>query len=134
MPRGAKRDLAVTLMLFENGFFLDKRSFVSMDAHLYLEGEDLTRQRERIYSRDAGWCKLENSPECHNKRGSSMGREEFDLDHRQGGLTERCDCDHNLQVACKPCHRLKHVRPRFTTSEEKRKAEEDFNKLYGGTP
>ncbi len=116
MPRGFKRDERATMRLFENGLFQDERSALVYDTHhvphLILRGVDMIEQRERIYQRDAGWCKI-NGPRCLNKRGASQAREECELHHKKGGLTGRCDCDHNLEIACRKCHRTQHVQTRF---------------------
>jgi hypothetical protein len=135
MPRGAKKDVPVTKLLWENGLFLDKDSFLGWRSdstpHLFLKREDIALQRERVYQNDAGWCQLSLSPECHNNRGFSIPRDEFELDHIKGGLVERCDCEHNLQVACAPCHRMKHVRVKWGPS--KQQAEKEFSELYKET-
>lgn len=118
MPRGAKKDVPVTKLLWENGFFLDKDSFLGWRSdstpHLFLKREDIGAQRNRIYERDAGWCKLQISPQCQNHRGASIPKDEFELDHIKGGLVERCDCEDNLHVACRACHRAKHVQVRWS--------------------
>lgn len=116
MPRSAKRDLAITNLLQANGLLTDKRSFVSLgiEPHLYLSGVDAQECRARIYSRDDATCQLKLAPDC-------WGRMDFyacHLEHKQGGLVGRCWCDHNLRIACPPCHELKHNRnPRWTKKD-----------------
>ena len=95
--------------------FKDKRSYWSREGHLYVRGEDVGPVRDWIYERDAGWCKLQLSRDCRNYRGSSIPKDEFELHHIVGGLgLKRCWCEHNLQVACRACHRAAHVAPRWT--------------------
>jgi hypothetical protein len=109
--RGAKRDIAITRLLHANGLLLDKRSFISLGAepHLYLKGPDMILQRERVWLK---WKGSDPAPRCYLKlEGCDFYAAE--LDHKQGGLVGRCDCEHNLGPACVNCHRAKHVRPRF---------------------
>jgi hypothetical protein len=91
--------------LRENLYFLDKRSFVGhgkdMVLHLYLHGEDMMIQRSLIFRRDRETCQI-------NAEGCELDASE--LDHKQGGLVGRCDCRHNLQASCHPCHERKHNR------------------------
>jgi hypothetical protein len=105
VPRGAKKDITVSKLLYENGLLLDKRSFISLGAepHLYLKGRDVEKQWDRLWESTVG--------SCANCRLIIYGN--WVMDHKQGGLVGRCDCLHNLQVLCPPCHRAKHVRPRF---------------------
>jgi hypothetical protein len=105
--RGAKIDRPVTLLLRKNGLLLDRRSFVSLNGnepHLFLKGDDVTLQREQIWNKANGKCRACRGP---------ISWETFELDHKQGGLSGRCDCLHNLQALCHDCHAKKHVRPRF---------------------
>jgi hypothetical protein len=103
MPRGAKKDITVTRLLFENGLLLDKRSFVSWGAepHLYLKGEDVGRQRERLW--------LSGNSECEICRKPIHFNQIWQMDHKQGGLVGRCDCRHNLRITHAECHRARHV-------------------------
>jgi hypothetical protein len=105
MPRGARRDLAVTKLLRDNGMLSDSRSFVShpdseAKVHLYLKGLDLSFQRDRVFVRDKGRCRL-------RLKGCTGIAEE--LDHVKGGTCGRCDCKNNLRAACGNCHRKRHV-------------------------
>lgn len=120
MPRGGKKDIAVTRLLRENCIFVDDDSFVSHprihdgSIHLYLAGEDMVEQRKRIYMRDRGVCQLKiSSAECRSRNGYAMLSSECELDHRKGGV-DRCDCRHNLQIVCAPCHRQKHLKVQWT--------------------
>ena len=126
MPRGAKKDLAVTKVLRANGLFWDKRSFVSLgvEPHLYLKGDDVVCQRQRVWLK---WKGNKPAPLCVLKlEGCDFYASE--LDHKQGGTVGRCDCAHNLQPVCVNCHRLKHVHPKFT--KRKADAQKAFAKLY----
>ena len=109
MPRGAKLDRFVTILLRKNRFLFDNRSFVGHDSnmtpHLYLYGEDKSKQRARVFSDSKARC-----AECRQ----SIYWETFEWDHKQGGLTGRCDCLHNAAALCHDCHAKKHVAPRWT--------------------
>jgi hypothetical protein len=103
--RGAKVDRTATKALRDNHLFLDRRSFISIDAHLYLKGDDVICQRQRVWHRSKGKCK-----NCK----AQLSPLDAELDHKQGGLVGRCDCLHNLQILCHDCHVKKHGRfPRF---------------------
>ena len=118
MPRGARKDDAVTALLYKNGILQDRRSFVSLpnltngSIHLYLEGADRSDMRKRVYIRDKGKCRLRISPDCRYK--VTLSFEECEMHHIQGGLVGRCDCKENLAIVCDNCHRMKHVRPKFS--------------------
>lgn len=88
----------------EKAQFRDKRSYWTNAGHMYLFGIDAQDVRAIIYARDRGNC---------NVCGIACGV--FgELDHIKGGNTDdRCWCNHNLQWICRPCHRKKHLRPRF---------------------
>ena len=109
MPRGHKKDVHVTKLLFRNGLLLDRRSFLSLPreedgtVHLMLKGDDIVCQRQRVWHRSKQRCAL-----C---KGAITF--DFEMDHIQGGTSGRCDCLHNLRALCRDCHRLKHVRTRF---------------------
>jgi hypothetical protein len=109
MPRGAKKDLAVTKMMLENHFLYDKRSFVSLDAHLYLYGKDKEDQRIKVFSESLMRC-----ADCRRP----IFWDTFEWDHIRGGLLGRCDCLHNAASKCRECHSKKHVQPRWTASKE----------------
>jgi HNH endonuclease len=104
MPRGARKDTAVTKLLLDNGLLLDKRSFVSLDGnkpHLFLRGADVGTQRERIWQRSKGKC-------SNCLRVVIFGFfDDWEMDHIQGGLSGRCDCLHNVQALCRDCHAKK---------------------------
>lgn len=104
MPRGAKIDIQETRKRYVSGIFQDKRSFISIDGHRYLKGVDVSERRAKVFERSGFKCKS-----C----GAPVTAESGELDHKKGGLMRRCDCFHNLQVLCKPCHRAKHVHTRF---------------------
>lgn len=135
MPRGARKDKAATKCLRANGLFLDGHSFIGMPdinggVHLYLKGDDVKMQRERVWAkskRKCGLCKTEIVyPEGDFETG-------WEMDHIKGGLSERCDCLHNLQAVHHKCHREKHVQTRFTPGLNKMReeAKRDFERLYG---
>jgi hypothetical protein len=116
MPRGAKRDLAVTKLLYANGLLLDRRSFVSLPrkddgtVHLFFEGADVAGQRSRLWQKKTR--PGERAPRCE-LRLYGCDYYAAEMDHKQGGLDGRCDCRHNLQPVCVNCHRLKHPHTRF---------------------
>lgn len=108
MPRGAKTDIAVTKMMHDNRIFADSRSFVSLDAHLFLYGQDKEYQRSRVFADSRGLCVA-----C----GREITWETFEWDHVQGGLVGRCDCLHNAAAKCRECHRNKHVQVQLGKGE-----------------
>lgn len=104
MPRGAKRSNPLTAEYRPR--FRDKRSFVSLDGHVYLgKRESKEFLRRTVAERESYRCE-----EC----GAPTDWEYGEMDHRQGGLVGRCDCLHNLRWICRPCHRKKHVKPEFS--------------------
>ena len=105
MPRGAKIDRQATK---EKGY-KDERSFLSLEGDEYLKGEDLSARRAAVYYKSHGRCMLNVSPRC---RGW-IDFPDFEMDHIQGGLVGRNDNLSNLRAVCKPCHRARHLRPRF---------------------
>ena len=113
MPRGAKIDPFKTA----NANFLDKRSFISLSGHLYLKGDDIREQRQKVYERDKGICHGIDVEGYRCKRYVSWNTGH--MDHIQGGLVGRCDCMHNLQWLCPDCHRAKHVQVQFSRRVEK---------------
>jgi hypothetical protein len=114
MPRGHRRDKAVTRLLRENGFFLDKRSFVSSprlsdgSVHLILFGDDVGVQRHKLFLRDKETCQ-----KC-GRHAPENGQEGFhgEWHHLDHTLAGRCDCLHNAEVRCgafvSRCHRAEH--------------------------
>lgn len=102
MSRGAKRDIPITKLLHDNGLLGDKRSFVSLGAepHLYLRGEDITNQRNKVWYASKGRCAICKMP---------MYWDDWHMDHLQGGLVGRCDDLNNLRAVHPACHRGRHV-------------------------
>jgi hypothetical protein len=100
MPRGAKRDLAMTKLLQNNGLLLDKRSFVSIEAHLYLHGIDKSLQRPRVFARYHEACCVCGAIALENDSELSRGHWHH---------TKKCDCVECSEVRCNPflrnCHR-----------------------------
>jgi len=124
MPRGFKRDAAMTKLLRANGFLLDSRSFISLgiEPHLVLKGDDIICQRQRVWHRAKGKCAI-----CKDSL-AVLDYGDFEMDHIQGGTVGRCDCLHNLQAVHVACHKKKHVRPQFT--QRKAEAVKAFDQLY----
>jgi hypothetical protein len=127
MPRGAKRDVPLTERLRKAGFFKEKESFVGQDGHLYLVGWDKSRVRPLVFLKFKDRCIV-----C----GATLHPDAPPF-HKQCGAwhhTKRCDCVDCGELRCdattgRRCHW--HRTPGFKrVAEEKRKAEEDFNKLY----
>lgn len=125
MPRGAKKDTTVTKALVANGIFWDKRSFISLgtEPHLYLKGDDIKLMRQRVWARAKRKC-----ANCKREIIYQDFDADWEMDHKQGGTVGRCDCLHNLQVLCRPCHRAKHVQVKFT--QRKEEAKKQFDELY----
>lgn len=101
MPRGAQVDEVAT----EARHFEDVDSFIGKDGHEYLAGADRSRRRLEVWERDGRRCV---------KCGIYLGWQEFEMDHRKGGLYGRCDCltcnrhgdgKGNLETMCAACHR-----------------------------
>jgi hypothetical protein len=113
VPRGAKKDITVSKLLYENGLFLDKRSFISLGAepHLYLKGPDMQAQHDRVMKRDKHRCQI-----CERSYWSDFGGS-LEVDHIIPKGRGGSDDIGNLQAACISCHRTgpnaKHVRPRL---------------------
>jgi hypothetical protein len=110
--RGFKVDERASKLLFKNGLFKDRRSKLVYDLemapHLLLKGEDMMNQRDRVFVRDRGRCRI---------KGKNCSGNASEMDHVRGGLSGRCDCEHNLQAACFPDHRGnggKHVQVQWT--------------------
>ena len=126
MPRGARKDVAVSKLLYENGIFLDRRSFVSLNAnepHLFLKGDDMIVQRQRVWQRDKGFCRS-----CKRKGVRKyLSPLESELHHIQHRGKGGSDDKGNLEIICSTCHRTEHVRPHF--GERRRQAIEEFNKV-----
>ena len=104
--RGFKKSIEET----DAARFKDYRSFVSLPkmgvTHLVLYGADVEPQRRAVYERDRGLCQIQG-PNCLRR---VLAWDEFHLHHINHKPGERCWCEHNLQVACEPCHKEQHVR------------------------
>jgi hypothetical protein len=105
MPKGFQSEERITALLWEAGVFQHPDSAVVRDIdtltpHLILEGPDRADIRELIFRRDRGRCKLKH-PGC-TKVATEMH-------HIVGGNYKRCDCPHNLCMACASCHKQEHV-------------------------
>jgi hypothetical protein len=102
MPRGAKKDIAISRLLVKNGLLLDKRSFVSLgpEPHLFLRGYDIVYQRQRVWSHSKDKC-----ASCKRL----LSEVEWEMDHIQGGMVGRHDDLSNLRALCRDCHRKRHV-------------------------
>ena len=110
MPRAAKRDNTETVA--RN--FMDERSFVSLDGHEYLYGDDIGDRRREVYERAKGVCEVRTSPHCQKAARWIDG----EMHHKQGGLVGRNDDMENLLWSCLPCHRFEHKdrSPQFSNS------------------
>jgi hypothetical protein len=100
MPRGAKRDNTETMA--RN--FMDDRSFVCLQGHEYLYGDDIGDRRREVFERAKGKCELKNSPFCAGFTNWVDG----EMHHKQGGLVGRNDDMENLLWACPNCHSWEH--------------------------
>jgi hypothetical protein len=118
VPRGAKRDLAVTKLLKNEGFFEDPRSFTGLDGHLYLKGIDKVNQRTRIFQRFENKCCV-----C-GAMGAEFGEPGFRMEWHH---IARCDCLACSEIRCgqlvRDCHR--HRTDRFNRKASKMKRSED---------
>ena len=120
MPRHRKPDRVLTAYRR----YADKDSFVDVHGLEYLRGADMATRRLEVYRRDAGRCMLIVSPRC---RGWANW-EDGELDHIMSRGKGGSDDASNLRWACKPCHRYRHVHPRW--GESRAQAIKDFEKLY----
>ena len=102
MPRGAKRAFAAT----EEKNYLDPRSFVSLDGHEYLHGDDIGERRREVWERAKGYCEVRQAPNCSGLVSWTDG----EMHHKQGGLVGRNDDMENLLWSCMACHRLEHAK------------------------
>ena len=112
MPHGARKDTAVTKLLFKNGLFLDRRSFVSLNAnepHLYLKGDDMSAQRIRVLRRDKTVCQ-----KCRKQLTSGDGEAHHKIHRGKGGFDDLA----NLEWICRECHRGEHVQVQWTKKEK----------------
>jgi hypothetical protein len=109
--RGAKRDNTETMA--RN--FMDDRSFVSMDGHDYLYGDDIGDRRREVWERAHGYCEVKQAPGCSGLVSWVDG----EMHHKQGGLVGRNDDMENLLWSCMACHRYEHRNrnPRFSQRE-----------------
>lgn len=99
--------------------FLDHRSHVHNNGHIYLFGRDVQIVRLRIYERDKGICQLRLA----NCKGFADWDSGGEMHHLNGGLgLQRCWCDHNLAWVCFSCHRNNHVRVKWGTRIPAQKA------------
>ena len=112
MPRGFKLAIEATNLARKHGIFKDKRSFYGFKVeapnriHRLLHGKDKSAQRQLIYDRDGGMCKLCPVPHFVNW-------DEGEWHHIKNVPGERCDCTHNGAWACKTAHKKQHVHTRF---------------------
>jgi len=110
MSRGFKRDDRVSKMLYQNGLFLDRRSFVGYDPemkpHLLLKGMDIVSQRNRMWEKSKRRCS-----KCKRVFETDA---DFEMHHKKAGLVGRCDCGHNLEPLCGDCHRAHHVQTKWS--------------------
>jgi HNH endonuclease len=107
MPRGAKRDLAVTKLLRRNYLFNDRRSFVSLgpEPKLFLYGVDMSAQRDIVYKNSRGRCR-----KCKVELPEGI----LEMDHVVSRGKGGDDSITNLQMLCPTCHMHKHNRvPKF---------------------
>lgn len=124
MPRGFKKDVALTKLARQEGTLTDKRSFISLPKqtlhtngkpkpHLILYGTvDVGAARERAIER-ASWLGLmycQNS-ECQaiiTDDAHEMDPHKAHMRHINDKPAERCDCDENVEMVCRRTHALDH--------------------------
>ena len=115
MPKGAHKDVPVTKLLFANGLFLDKRSFLGWREsvpHLYLKGEDMSRQRQRVQERDEEWC---------GKCTRHVNDEDAEIHHviskGRGGSDDLSNLEWRCGRFVSDCHTAEHVQVQWTKKE-----------------
>ena len=126
MPHGFRTDITQTRAMRENRFLMERGSFVTMPdsegkVHFHLEGADRSRMRPIVWARAKGFC------QCDAKCGQRIEEGYWEMDHKQGGLSGRCDCLHNLRAILPEHHRARHPQVRF--GEGRAKAIEEFDKV-----
>jgi hypothetical protein len=109
--RGAKRDFPGT----EEMNYIDPRSFLGLDGHEYLRGDDISERRRQVWQFAGGYCQVKQAPGCSGLVSWVDG----ELHHKQGGLVGRNDDMENLLWSCMACHRYEHRNrnPRFSQRE-----------------
>lgn len=121
MSLRGKRDIAATAALKREGYFVDKDSFLGLPddkhvAHFYLEGEDRSEARRKLVKKAFRGKKSPVCALCHNFISEWH---DFEMDHVEDGLgAQRCDCQHNLRLVHRDCHRKKHVHVQWTPKTE----------------
>jgi len=105
MPRGAKKDIAITKLAHEQGWLIHSKSFVSLDGHLFLHRSDKSYQRVLIFRRYKT-CAVCGLPAIeHGEPGFAS-----EWHHKSN-----CDCIGCAEVRCgqllRDCHR--HRTPGF---------------------
>ncbi len=94
--------------------FIDPRSYVTLDGHDFLFGEDCGVRRREVFERDKGLCQFEGHSKFFPFDGPFYVAGQ--ADHIQGGNSGRCWCMHNLQWICYEHHKAKHNRePRLSS-------------------
>jgi len=108
MPRGHRKDVELTRLLFRNGLLLDRNSFVSLPRHddgkphLLLEGQDKVAQRPRVFKKWKFKCSV-----CRHLLSE---RDDVPNDVRGNWHHVRgCDCVDCSELRCdpmtgRPCH------------------------------
>lgn len=128
MPRGFKVDERATLLIFRRPYrrgasFISQPKFIEGEdpeavPHAILEGKDKGQARAEIFRRNREENRGVNR--CWNcaigveeeAREGSVYRGEWD--HIRNKAGERCDCPENGRVACRNCHRERHVQTQFS--------------------
>ena len=121
--RGFKIDPQATKEMREAGRYVDPRSFRSICGHDILYGTDMGVRRAEVHVRDHGRCMLTLSPRCRGFANRRYGEVDHIIPRGKGGSDDL----ENLRWTCVPCHRLRHVHPRW--GERRAEAHEEFRKL-----
>jgi hypothetical protein len=108
------------------------KSVVLLDGRETLHCTDYTRRVREVEERDGykcQWAVGDFNAELYKRCGAPSNGHPHHIVKRSKGRDDRAS---NLMAICDYHHKIAHPekQPRFTTSAEKRKAEEDFNKLY----
>lgn len=129
MPRGARKDQFVTALLFKNGLFQDRKSFVSLDTKLFLAGDDWTAQKVRVWKRDKYTCQIGKHP----LDDSAIADPDHIVKKSKGGD----DSLSNLRTVCREHHNERHPEKRlhFTQglnaayADRKAEAHKEFDRI-----
>jgi hypothetical protein len=90
----------------DTGVLRDRRSFISTDGRVFLEGKDVRRARARVFGRDEGLCVDCGEDVWFEDWTMGLGMT-MELSHEKPKSLGGDDSDANLRTRCRRCHRKK---------------------------